>query len=235
MPLYSYEAFTKEGKKVTGTIDAPSLTAVRDNLNKRGLYPVSISQATQEARTGFFQRLFMRGVSLKDKILFTKQFAVLIKAGVPLMQALDLLTDQFEGTLHIILVNIKDEVKGGSSLADAMQKYPRVFESIYVQLVRAGEASGKLEDILERLTEYLERREQIQRKIRSSLQYPIIQLIVIVAVVIILLTVVVPQLQGLFEAQGERLPWNTRILVGASEIVKSYFLFLIAGVLGLAS
>jgi type II secretory pathway component PulF len=235
MPLYSYEAFTKEGKKVTGTIDAPSLTAVRDNLNKRGLYPVSISQATQEARTGFFQRLFMRGVSLKDKILFTKQFAVLIKAGVPLMQALDLLTDQFEGTLHIILVNIKDEVKGGSSLADAMQKYPRVFESIYVQLVRAGEASGKLEDILERLTEYLERRDQIQRKIRSSLQYPIIQLIVIIAVVIILLTVVVPQLQGLFEAQGERLPWNTRILVGASEIVKSYFLFLIAGVLGLFS
>ena len=123
MPLYSYEAFTKEGKKVAGTMDAPSVSTVRESLHKQGMYPISITQATQEARLGLFQRLFMRGISLKDKIIFTKQFAVLIKAGVPLLQALDLLTDQFEGQLHRILVNVKDEVKGGSSLADALEQY----------------------------------------------------------------------------------------------------------------
>lgn len=228
MALYSYEAFTKEGKKVKGTIDASSIAAVKEQLGRQALYPIAIHLSTEEARKGFFQRLFQRGVSLKDKILFTKQLAVLLKAGVPLLQALELLIEQFKGRLHSVLVTIKDEVKGGVSLADAMQRYPRVFDTIYVQLVRAGEASGKLDEILVRLTEYLERRETIKRRIRSALQYPIIQLVIAVGVVIILLTAVVPQLQGLFEAQGERLPLTTKIMMAASDIIKKYFLIVIA-------
>ncbi len=233
MALYSYEAFTKEGKKVKGTIDASSIAAVREQLGRQALYPISINLSTEESRMGFFQRLTQRGVSLKDKILFTKQLAVLLKAGVPLLQALELLIEQFKGRLHSILITIKDEVKGGIALAQAMQRYPRAFDTIYVQLVRAGEASGKLDEILVRLTEYLERRETIKKRIRSALQYPIIQLVIALGVVIILLTVVVPQLQGLFEAQGEKLPVTTKIMMAASTIIKKYFLIVIAVVVAL--
>jgi Type II secretory pathway, component PulF len=224
MPLYSYEAFSKDGKKVTGVIDTSSMAAVRDQLARQGLYPIAISLTTQDAKLPYWKRMFSRGVSLKDKILFTKQLAVLVKSGVPLLQSLELLIDQFEGGFHSILVSIKDDVKGGTSLADAMQKYPKVFEAIYVQLVRAGEASGKLDDILMRLTDYLERREIINKKISGALQYPIIQMVIAFGVVIILLTAVVPQLQGLFDAQGENLPTSTRIMLGISELLKHYFL-----------
>lgn len=228
MALYSYEAFTKDGKKVKGMMDASSITAIREQLGRQGLYPIHITLTTEEARMGFFRRLLLGGVSLKSKILFTKQLAVLLKAGVPLLQAIELLVEQFEGRLHSLLVTIKDEVKGGVSLADAMARYPRVFDTIYVQLVRAGEASGKLDEILIRLTDYLERREAIKKKIRGALQYPIIQLVIAVGVVIILLTAVVPQLQGLFEAQGANLPLSTKIMMGASDIVKKYFLVVFA-------
>ncbi len=227
MALYSYEAFSKDGKRVKGVIDASSQSAVREQLARQELYPISIYLATEEARLGFFQRIMQGGVSLKDKILFTKQLSVLLKAGVPLLQALELLVDQFKGRLHFVLISIKDEVKGGKSLADMMAQYPKVFDTIYVQLVRAGEASGKLDSILERLTEYLERRDAIQKRIRGAMQYPIIQMVVALVVVVILLTAVVPQLQGLFEAQGANLPLATRIMVAASDILKSYFLVLI--------
>lgn len=231
MALYSYEAFTKEGKKVKGIVDATSIAAVREQLGRQTLYPITISLASEEARFGFFRRLLVRNVSLKEKILYTKQLAVLLKAGVPLLQALELLVEQFTGRLHSILITIKDDVKGGVSLADAMERYPRVFDTIYVQLVRAGEASGKLDEILVRLTDYLERREAIKRKVRGALQYPIIQLVIALGVVIILLTAVVPQLQGLFEAQGENLPISTKIMMMASHIVKRYFLVVIAFVI----
>ena len=230
MALYSYEAFTKDGKKVKGTIDASSVGVVRDQLSAQKLYPISIYLAAEEARMGFFQRLLVGGVSLKDKILLTKQLAILLKSGVPLLQTLELLVDQFKGRLHTILITVKDEVKQGVSLADALLKYPRVFDTIYVQLVRAGEASGQLDSTLVRLTDYLERREAIRKKISGALQYPIIQLIIALGVVVILLTAVVPQLQTLFEAQGENLPATTKIMMVASEVVKHYFLFLIIGV-----
>lgn len=227
MALYAYEAFSKDGKKVRGTIDAPSLVAVKELLGRQGLYPTSIKPAGQEARLGLLQRLFARGVSPKEKILFTKQLAILLKSGVALLQALELLIDQFEGRMHSILVAIKDDVKGGMSLADAMNKYPRVFEMIYVQLVRAGEASGRLEVILERLTEYLERRAAIRKKISAAMQYPIIQMIIALGVVTILVTFVVPQLQGLFEAQGKELPASTQFLMNLSDLVRNHYFVII--------
>ncbi len=227
MALYSYEAFSKDGKKVKGVIDATSKESVRDQLVRQELYPISIFIATEESRLGFFQRLMQGGVTLKDKILFTKQLAVLLKSGVPLLQAVELLVDQFKGRLHSVLIAIKDEVKEGKSLADAMEQYPKIFDTIYVQLVRAGEASGKLDEILERLSEFLERSAQIKSRIRSAMQYPIVQMVIAFGVVLLLLTVVVPQLEGLFEAQGENLPTTTKMMLGVSEIVQKYYLIVV--------
>ena len=169
MALYSYEAYGKDGKKIKGVIDAPSQASVKELLSKQGLYVISVKSTTQEAAGSFWQRWFRGSIKPKDRILFTKQLAVLLKSGIPLLEALELLTEQFTGSLRGIVVSIKDDIKQGTSFADALKKYPKIFDTIYVQLVRAGEASGRLEIILDRLTSYLERREEVSKKIRGAL------------------------------------------------------------------
>ncbi len=222
MALYSYEAFSRDGKKVNGIIDAPSIAQLKENLMRQGLYPISITPARSETKLSLWQRLFSRKVTVKEKILFTKQFAVLLKAGVPLLEALELLIEQFQGNLREIIVSIKDDVKEGSSLADALAKYPKTFDIIYVQLVRAGEASGKLEVILERLTNFLERQAEVAAKIRGALQYPVIQIVISLLVVVGMLTGIVPRLKSIFEKQKE-LPVTTRAMLAISDFLLNHY------------
>ncbi len=226
MALYAYEAFSRDGKKVNGLVDAPSIAQLKESLIRQGLYPVSIELARSDSRLSLWQRLFSSSVSMKDKILFTKQLAILLKSGVPLLQAIELLSEQVQGLLHSIVVTVKDEIKEGASLADALNKYPDTFDTIYVQLVRAGEASGKLEIILDRLTFFLERRDAIARKIRGALQYPVIQLVIALLVITVMLTVVVPQLKTVF-AGKEELPVSTRLLLGVSGFMTNHYILLV--------
>lgn len=227
MALYSYEAFSKDGKKVKGLLDASTPAAVKEQLVKQGFYPISIELAKEQARLGFFARFFSRGVSTKDKIMFTKQFSVLLKSGVPLVQAIELLTDQFEGKLHGILIAVKDDVKQGTSLADALAKYPNSFENIYIQLVRAGEASGKLEVILDRLHDYLERSESLRKKIKGAMTQPIIQIVVAVVVVIGLIKFVVPEIAKVFVSMKIELPALTLFLLALADVITNYWLIIL--------
>jgi type IV pilus assembly protein PilC len=233
MALYSYEAFSRDGKKVRGVLDAASAGTVKELLVKQGLFPIKIESATQEANLTFFQRLFS-SVTPKDKILFTKQFAVLLKSGVPLMQALELLVEQFQGYLRSIIIAIKDDIKGGATLFNSMSKYGSVFDNIYLQLVRAGEASGKLEMILERLTSYLERKEEVNKRVKGALFMPIIQIILAIVVVVVLLTFVVPPMIEAAEGQGKKLPGITLFVKGASDFMQKYFILIaiVGAVLG---
>lgn len=227
MALYVYQAFSKDGKKITGTIDAPTIQSAKEQLSKQGIYPIAVTLSSPEATMPWYRRSFMRNITPKEKILFTKQLAVLLKSGVPLLQALELLTEQFEGSLKTMLVNIKDEVKEGISFADALKKYPKAFDNIYVQLVRAGEASGRLEIILDRLTAYLERRAEIRKRVRSALTGPIIQMVVAVIVIVVMLYFVVPSMAESFAEAGQELPLPTKILLALSSIFTGY-LWLIA-------
>ena len=227
MALYSYEAFSKDGKKVHGVIDAPSAEALKEQLARQGLFLTKIESTGGTSTAGFFARLFEKKITTKDKILFSKQLAILLKSGIPILQAIELLIEQFEGGMKNMLVRIKDDVKEGSSLADALAKYPKVFEKIYIQLVRAGEATGKLETILERLTVYLERREAITKKVKGALQQPIIQLVVAVGVVGVLVTKVVPQMAKNFTSKKAALPWPTAFLLSLSDFMISYSVIII--------
>lgn len=229
MALYQYQGFSREGKRVSGHIDAPSVSGARELLARQNIYISSINLADAvAARATGIRRFFQRAPSMKDKIFFTKQLAVLLKSGVPLLQALELLVDQSEGALRTIVARLKDEIKEGSSLADALARHPKVFDNIYIQIVRAGEASGKLEIILERLTRYLERRQEIVKKVRSALSYPIFQLFIVAGVVVVLLTYVVPQIASTFSAQGAELPLTTRILMGTSNFLTGHYVILTA-------
>ncbi len=227
MALFFYHAFTKKGKKTKGYIDAPTMANAKQKLSTQGLYPTAISSVKQEERQGWFAQIFSRNVSVKEKILFTKQLAVLLKSGVPLLQAVELLIDQFEGKLRSILITVKDNIKEGMPFWQALSEYPKVFDTIYVQLVRAGEARGNLEVVLERLTDYIERREEIRKKVRGALTYPIVQLVVAVGVVVIMLRYVVPTLAKNFAREGKELPWPTQLVLSISGFLQSYFLFIL--------
>lgn len=233
MALYSYEAFSKDGKKVHGVIDAPSAEALKEQLTRQGLFPTKIESTGGTSTAGFFARLFEKKITTKDKILFSKQLAILLKSGIPILQAIELLIEQFEGGMKNMLVRIKDDVKEGTSLADALAKYPKVFEKIYLQLVRAGEATGKLETILERLTVYLERREATTKKVKGALQQPIIQLVVAVGVVSVLVTKVVPQMAKNFTSKKAALPWPTEVLLSISDFMISYSVIIIVAVVAI--
>jgi type II secretory pathway component PulF len=171
MALYRYEAFDQKGKKVSGTHEALSPQAVREQLARQSFYPTAIYRADEVQTTSWWRRLFKQRVTPQDRVFFTKQLSVLLRSGIPLLQALELLIEQTEGALSPLVVSLKDAVSQGASLADSLQKYSQVFDATYVQLVRAGEASGKLELILQRLTEYQEKRAELSKKITAALRY----------------------------------------------------------------
>lgn len=227
MALYVYKALTRTGKQTSGQLEAASVGAVREELVTKKLYPISIGLYNDSSSfKHFFGNLFQKKVSFKDLVFFTKQLGVMLRSGVPLLQALELLTEQFTGKLHNILVSIKDGIKEGSSFADGLERYPDTFSIIYVQLVRAGEASGKLEVILDRLIDYLERREALRKKISGALSYPLFQLALIFAIVIGLMIFVVPNLMNVISGMSGELPLLTRILMVSSDYLINHYMFL---------
>lgn len=231
MPLYYYKALSKDGKKISGTIDALSVAQVREVLVKQGLYPVTITAGGEQKNVlDMFKGLFEKSVDLKDLIFFTKQLSVLLKAGVPLLQALELLVEQTEGQLRTVVIHLKDAIKEGKSLAEGLSQYPKIFSSTYIQLVKAGEASGKLETILDRLTLYIERTESLRKKIRGALVMPAIQLSIALGVVILMLIVVIPGMSETFNSMKIELPFATRFLMGLSNFFLAYYLFILAGI-----
>jgi type II secretory pathway component PulF len=231
MALYAYQAFSKDGKKIQGLLDAPSVEIVKEQLANRGLFPITVQLAPQGARAGFFTRLFGMRITTKNKVLFTNQLAILLKAGVPLLQALELLADQVEGSLRNITIAIKDDVKEGSSFANALSKYPKIFPNLYIQLVRAGESSGNLEPILTRLSDYLERSDAIRKKISGALQYPIIQLCAALIVVVGMINFVVPNIAQALAGQDQELPMLTKTMVAIADFISGYYLVLIIGLI----
>lgn len=231
MALFSYQAYAKDGKKVSGTIDAGTPEAVRQKLGQMNMYPISIEVARESVGAlAWLQGLFQGRVTTKDKILFTKQLAVLIRSGVPLLQAVELLIEQFSGKLRSILIDVKDGIREGESLASGLARYPGTFDSIYVQLIRAGEATGKLELILDRLVEFMERRQAVSDKITGALRQPIIQLVIIVAIVAGIMAFVIPPIAETLEQQGSELPAMTQSLVTTSDFFVSYWWLLLIGI-----
>lgn len=233
MPLYHYTALNRQGAQKTGTIDAPSPDGAKELLRSQGLMPTLIKESLAAQTGSSFMQIFERKVDKKAIILFTKQFGVLLRSGVPLLEALELLTEQFEGQFRRILITIKDNVKAGESLGSELSHYPRVFANVYVQLVKAGEASGKLDTILERLTEYLEKSEATMNKINKALRTPIMQLSFSLLILSALLVFVVPKMTDMFSKMGKELPGPTQLLISISDFMVNHFFILIGGVVSI--
>lgn len=233
MPLYTYDSYNKSGARVKGKIDASTLAAAREALRGQGLMPVNITELRAESTTSPLMMLFEKKVEVKDVVLFTKQLSVLLRSGVPLLQAIELLMDQFEGPLHRILVSVRDGIKSGEPLANELAKYPRVFSNIYVQLVRAGEASGKLEILLERLTTYLQKSEETKKRIAGALRQPMIMLSFSGLLLVGLMTFLVPKMKDMLSKAGQDLPAATKVMLVLSDFMVANYLALIFVFLGI--
>ncbi|MBM3886561.1 type II secretion system F family protein [Candidatus Dependentiae bacterium] len=231
MPLYRYDSYNRRGGKAAGTIDAATLEAAKELLRGQGLMPISVVEVAGDKGQSFIAGLLEKPVDVKTVILFTKQLSVLLRSAVPLLQAIELLVDQFDGKFKRVLISIKDAIKTGEPFARELAKHPKIFSNVYVQLVKAGEASGKLEPILDRLVTYLEKSEETKKKVAKALRSPLMTLSFSVLVIIGLLTVLVPKLTAMFIAMKKELPLPTQILIAISNFLTGNYEILIVSVL----
>ena len=224
MPFFTYRGTNRAGAAVAGEMTANNKTELQSLLRRQQITPTRMSEKGKE----FNLPSFGGGVDSKELAIFTRQFSVMIDAGLPLVQCLEILSSQQENkTFQKVLAGTRGAVEGGSTLSAAMKQYPKVFDPLYTNMVEAGETGGILDTILQRLAAYIEKNVKLQRAVKSALVYPIGVLTIAAAVIILLLWKVVPVFATLFAGLGVDLPLPTRIVIGLSHFVGSIFGFLI--------
>ena len=221
MKRFTYKAKeTKTGRIVTGDIQAESEYAAGRLLISQGLSP----QKMREEKKGGLLSRFTEKVSAKQRIIFTRQFATLIGAGLPLSDSLQMVAEQTQDKpTKAMIEDILAQVEGGKTLYEAFSKYPDVFNRLYLSLVAAGEASGTLDQSLKRLADQQEKDANMMSKIRGALTYPAIVLLVIVVVIVFMMVAVVPEVEKLYQDMGKEVPVMTQILIGASNFVMDFW------------
>jgi len=220
MPTFTYSARPAAGGDVrTGEIELASKDEVVSYLHKQKLIPVSVRPKDKG-----IQIKFGSGVSTRDIVIFTRQFATMINSGLPLVQSLDILAEQTENeSLQSVIREILYDVESGNTLADALDKHPKVFTKLYVNMVAAGEAGGILDTILLRLATFLEKNDALIRKIKGAMIYPAVIFGVAAVAVVVLLLFVIPVFQDMFAQAGVPLPLPTQIVIGMSAILQAYW------------
>jgi type II secretory pathway component PulF len=223
VPYYRYAAITETGGSASGVIEAQSLEAAQDSLAARGLMPTSVSATSGPGGaggadgSGLLARLNARMQSVKpqDLILFTKQLKTMLNAGIPVMQSLDVLEAQTENTkLKAAIVSIASEIKGGATLSKAFAKHQDIFSELYCNMIRAGEISGTLTAVLDRLIYIVEHEFKVKKDIKSALTYPAVVVVALVAAFFILILFVLPQFVSMFQKANIALPLPTRVCLG---------------------
>ncbi|MFA5438183.1 MAG: type II secretion system F family protein [Candidatus Omnitrophota bacterium] len=233
MTTYNYTAKDKNGYTLNGSLDVSSESEAADALHKKELTIISIEQAKDKASKAG-ARVKDQKVKLDDLVIFTRQLATMIDSGIPLVHALGILSEQVENpSLKGVVVSVRQDIEAGMSFCDALAKHPKVFSDLFINMARAGESSGMLDDILDRLASYLEKSAALSRKISSSLVYPAVVVSMAFIITAVLLLKVVPTFKGIFDVLGGQLPVPTQILIFMSDVFRKYFLFLVIFIAGL--
>ena len=227
MSAYQYVAKDRNGATVTGIIESASDTEAAEVLHKKELIIVSLAQTKKKsAKAGGGSK-----VKSDDLAIFSRQLATMIDAGIPLVQSLAILSEQLEHKgLRQVVVNVRQDIEGGMSFCDSLAKHPNIFSELFINMARAGEASGMLDEVLDRLATYMEKSAALARKVQSSLVYPAVVISISVIITIVLLIKVVPTFKGIFDLLGGKLPLPTRVLIIISDLLRKNFLFLVGGV-----
>ena len=229
MPVFQYTARTLKGELVNDKIDLPSRDDVIAHLRKNRMVVVQVRQAPTELRLPKLGA----GIKTRDVVVFTRQFATMINAGLPLVQALDILAQQTENKrLAETTRQVVYDVESGHTLADALRKHPKAYSDLYVNMVAAGEAGGILDTILVRLAQFLEKNDAIVRKVKGAMIYPAVIISVAVIAISVLLIFVIPTFQNMFASVNLDLPLPTRVVIGMSNVLKHYWWAIIAVMVG---
>ncbi len=225
LPVWKWEAKTRQGEVRAGEMEAADDAAVKARLTQMGLDPTKVKKKPRELHlkipgTG--------GVTTKDLLVFTRQFSVMIDAGLPLVQGLEIIAAQADNReFRRVLTDVKLRVESGSTFADALAVHPKVFDELFTQLVRAGEIGGMLDTILQRLGAYIEKNEKLKRRVKGAMMYPSIVLVVAVGVTLVMLMFVTPTFEKMFKDFGGAMPAPTQFLIDLSHALTTYWYLLV--------
>ena len=223
MPVFLWEGQTRKGEKKKGEIEAANEAALRGILRRQGLTSITVKQKPKNLSE--YLPFLKQKVKEKEVVIFARIFATMINAGLPLIQCLELLAQQEQNkTFAQIITAVKEDIEGGSTLSDALRKYPNIFDNLFVNLVAAGESGGILDVILQRLSNYMEKAMKLKSKVKGAMTYPASVLVISIAVVSLLLVKVIPTFQKMFEGFGGELPGPTQFLITLSTYAQKYFL-----------
>src|ERR1041385_4020035 len=228
MPTFEWKG--RRGDKIEGgVIVAENKEAVRSRLRRQQIIVTQVKEQGKEIAVP----LLRGGVSQKTLAIFTRQFSVMIDAGLPLVQCIEILGTQAENKVfQKVLLQVRQDVESGATLADSMRKHPRVFDDLYCNMIAAGEAGGILDTILQRLANYIEKAVKLRRAVRSAMIYPIAVISIAALVVTIILWKVIPTFAALFAGLGAELPLPTRIVIALSHFIGRWFLLIVIVIAG---
>ncbi|MFO7830567.1 MAG: type II secretion system F family protein [Desulfuromonadaceae bacterium] len=230
MAKFSWEGKSRDGKKRKGDMEAPNQAVVQAQLRRQGIVANKIKERGKGLDVEIRIPGFEPKVTTKDLVVFTRQFATMIDAGLPLVQCLDILSSQQENkTFKRMLLEIKNDVESGSTFADALKKHPKAFDELFVNLVAAGEIGGILDTILNRLASYIEKSMKLKKQVKSAMTYPATVVSIAVIVIGVILVFVIPAFEKMFADFGGALPAPTQIVINLSNFIQDYILFIIGG------
>ena len=233
MPIFLWKARTRQGTIKKGEIEASNNEAVMAQLRAQMLTPVSVKAKPKDISE--YLPFLKPGITVKDLVIFTRQFATMIDAGLPLVQCLQILGDQNENpTFKGVIREVKSDVEQGSTFADALRKHRKPFDELYVNLVQAGEIGGILDTILNRLSAYLEKADALARKVKGAMVYPATVLVVAIVVVVLMLVKIIPVFEKMFADFGGTLPAPTQVVIDISHWLQEWLVFFIASVIAIA-
>ncbi|WP_448569441.1 type II secretion system inner membrane protein GspF [Thalassotalea ganghwensis] len=230
MAAFDYQAVDKRGKNKKGVIEGDTPRQVRSMLREQGLIPIEVTASLQKSKQNSVGGSFRRSkkISAAELALITRQLATLVESGLPLEESLLAVAEQCEkNTIKSMVMAVRTKVTEGYGLAESMSEFPQVFSHLFRAMVAAGEKSGHLDKVLNRLADYTEQRQQLRSQLIQALVYPIIMTVVAVGVIVILLTKVVPQIVGQFEHMGANLPQTTQFLIATSDFLQNYGLYIL--------
>ncbi|MEE9499856.1 MAG: type II secretion system F family protein, partial [Candidatus Omnitrophota bacterium] len=225
MARFKYLVKDKGGKTLTGAIEAASKDSAIQSLRSRELTIVTLEQEKRKAFLLDISRVLKRKkIKIDELIIFSRQLATMVNAGIPLVTALDILAEQIEHVFFKEVVSkIRDDVETGSSLSEALGKHKNIFSTLFVNMVRAGESSGMLDEILDRVSTYLEKTSTLQKKIKSALMYPLVVTVMALGITTFLMIKVVPVFSEIYSGFGAELPLPTQVMLNISAFMRKYF------------
>lgn len=229
---FIYSAKNQKGAEVTGKISAQNNKQALEMLKNQGLFVLKLDSGKSQIPLGNIS--FRKKISLKDKIIFTKELAMMVRGGLALIEALNALEEQTENpSFKEAIAKIIDDVRGGMALSKAMAKFPKIFPRLYIAVTESGEKSGKLDQVLDRLADQLQKDYDLITKVKSAITYPIVIVCALIGVVILMLVFVVPKLKDIFSEMGVALPITTRILLGTSDFIVRFWYIVIVLIVGI--